>query len=178
MHFQALHVVFKEKGNANTELPFFVKQAYNRYLTSVLKENKLEIGKSLSDCKELASRLSGTFVGAAITKNKAEIIKIVKDGIEFAFSDAPDLLTFLELALIPFVSKLPSADVLDMYVCLSHFFQSSFLSIKNLLCSIGWAYKTCQISLDLILFFFPSQVYVHLIYLTSMLLSYINMLLR
>lgn len=85
-------------------------------MTSVLKGNQLEIGKSLSDCKELASRLSGTFVGAAINKNKSEIIKIVKDGVEFAFSDAPYLLIFLEMALIPFVSKLPSADVLDMYV--------------------------------------------------------------
>ncbi|XP_078178938.1 sister-chromatid cohesion protein 3-like [Carex rostrata] len=112
------HLITSLKKTSTEEIPFIfleaLKLAYHRYMTSVLKGNQLEIGKSLSDCKELASRLSGTFVGAAVNKHKSEIIKIVKDGVEFAFSDAPYLLIFLEVALIPFVSKLPSADVLDI----------------------------------------------------------------
>ncbi|KAJ4785945.1 Cohesin subunit SA-3 [Rhynchospora pubera] len=112
------HLITSLKKTSTEEIPFIfleaLKLSYHRYRSSIARGNQLEIGRSLSDCKELASRLSGAFVGAAITKNKSEIIKIVMDGIEFAFSDAPDLLTFLELALVPFVSKLPSADVLDI----------------------------------------------------------------
>ncbi|KAJ4779054.1 Cohesin subunit SA-3 [Rhynchospora pubera] len=113
-----MHLIASLKKTSTEEIPFLfleaLKLAYRRYLTSIDRGNQLEIGRSLSDCKELASRLSGTFEGAAITKSKLEIIKMVKDGIEFAFSDAPGLLTFLELALVPFVSKLSSADILDV----------------------------------------------------------------
>ncbi|KAJ4773048.1 Cohesin subunit SA-3 [Rhynchospora pubera] len=113
-----MHLIASLKKTSTEEIPFLfleaLKLAYRRYLTSIDRGNQLEIGRSLSDFKELASRLSGTFEGAAITKSKLEIIKMVKDGIEFAFSDAPGLLTFLELALVPFVSKLSSADILDV----------------------------------------------------------------
>ena len=69
---------------------------------------------SLSGCKDLAARLSGTFVGVARNKHRSDILKIVRDGIEYAFIDAPKQLLFLEAAVIHFVSKLPASDVLDM----------------------------------------------------------------
>lgn len=70
--------------------------------------------KSFSDCKELAARLSATFTGAARSTHRSGILKIVKDGVSFAFMDAPKQLSFLEGAVLPFVSKLPASDVLDV----------------------------------------------------------------
>lgn len=67
-----------------------------------------------SECKDLAARLSGTFVGAARNKHRSDILKIVKDGIDYAFVDAPKQLSFLEAAVLHFVSKLPASDVADM----------------------------------------------------------------
>lgn len=67
-----------------------------------------------SDFKELASRLAGTFVGAARNKYRSEILKIVKDGISFAFVDVPKHLTFLEGAVLPFIPKLPPTDIAEM----------------------------------------------------------------
>lgn len=69
---------------------------------------------SFSGCKDLAARLSGTFIGAARNKHRADILKVVKDGIDYAFQDAPKQLSFLEVAVLHFVSKLPASDVLDM----------------------------------------------------------------
>lgn len=71
-------------------------------------------GKSFLECRELAARLSGTFVGAARNKHRLDILKIVKDGVEHAFSDAPKNLSFLECAVLHFVSKLPTPDILEM----------------------------------------------------------------
>lgn len=70
--------------------------------------------KSFEECKDLAIRLSGIFIGAARNKHKSDILKIVKEGIEYAFEDAPKQLPFLESAVLQFVSKLPTPDVLDM----------------------------------------------------------------
>lgn len=70
--------------------------------------------KLFLECKELSARLSGTFVGAARNKHKADILKIVKDGIEHAFVDAPKQLSFLEGSVLHFVSRLPTPDILDM----------------------------------------------------------------
>lgn len=70
--------------------------------------------KSFIECKDLATRLSATFVGAARNKYRSDILKIVKDGIEYAFVDAPKQLSFLEGAVLHFISKLPATDVLDM----------------------------------------------------------------
>lgn len=69
--------------------------------------------KLYKDCKDLSVRLSGTFVGAARSKYRADISKIVKDGIEFAFLDAPKHLLFLD-CIVDFVYKLPTPDILDM----------------------------------------------------------------
>lgn len=70
--------------------------------------------KSLADCRELAVRLSGMFIGAARNKHRAQILKIVKDGISFAYIDAPKQLSFLEASILPFVTKLPTSDIVDM----------------------------------------------------------------
>lgn len=70
--------------------------------------------KSLLECKELATRLSGTFIGAARNKYRLDILNIVTDGIEHAFVDAPKQLSFLEGCVLQFVSKLPTPDILDM----------------------------------------------------------------
>lgn len=69
--------------------------------------------KLYKDCKDLSARLSGTFVGAGRSKHRADILKIVKDGIEFAFLDAPKHLAFLDF-VVNFVSKLPRPDILEM----------------------------------------------------------------
>ena len=53
-------------------------------------------------------------MGAARNKHRSDILKIVKDGIDYAFVDAPKQLSFLEGAVLHFVSKLPTPDVLDM----------------------------------------------------------------
>lgn len=66
------------------------------------------------ECKELAARLSGTFIGAARNKHRLDILKIIKDGVEHAFVDAPKQLSFLEGSVLHFVSKLPTPDILDM----------------------------------------------------------------
>lgn len=72
------------------------------------------IGKLFQDCKDLSSRLSAMFIGVARNKHRSEILKIVRDGIDYAFSDAPKQLSFLECSVLHFVSKLPQADILDM----------------------------------------------------------------
>lgn len=78
-------------------------------------ENQTLISKSYSECQDLAGRLAGSYVGASRNKNKSEILKIIQDGVSFAFVDLPKQLSFLEAALLPFVSKLPSSDIPDMY---------------------------------------------------------------
>lgn len=79
-----------------------------------LSEDEPLTSKSFLECKELATRLSGTFLGAARNKHRSDILKIVKAGIEYAFLDAPKQLSFLEGAVLHFVTKLPAPDVLDM----------------------------------------------------------------
>lgn len=71
--------------------------------------------KHFLEFKELAARLSGTFIGASKNKHKSDILKIVNEGIEYAFIDAPKQLSFLEGAVLQFVSKLPTPDILETY---------------------------------------------------------------
>lgn len=70
--------------------------------------------KSFQDCKDLAARLSATFVGAARYKHRLEILNVVREGIEYAFSNSPKHLSFLGGAVLQFVSKLPTTDILDV----------------------------------------------------------------
>lgn len=92
-----------------------MKKAYNRYAMELSRSvDKSLTNKSFEECKDLAIRLSGIFIGAARNKHKSDILKIVKEGIEYAFEDAPKQLPFLESAVLQFVSKLPTPDVLDI----------------------------------------------------------------
>ncbi|RZR89318.1 hypothetical protein BHM03_00017019 [Ensete ventricosum] len=89
--------------------------SYKRHTVDLSSgSNESLASKSYSDCKELASRLSATFIGAARNKHKSEILNVVKDGISYAFLEAPKHLSFLEAAVLPFVSKLPTSDILEM----------------------------------------------------------------
>ncbi|KAG6588517.1 Sister-chromatid cohesion protein 3, partial [Cucurbita argyrosperma subsp. sororia] len=92
-----------------------MKRAYHRHIVE-LSGSSVEpsTSKSFQECKELAARLSGTYVGSARNKHRSDILKIVKDGIEHAFSDAPKNLSFLECAVLHFVSKLPTPDILEI----------------------------------------------------------------
>lgn len=92
-----------------------LKRTYQRHVLEHSNNGSVSLAsKSFQDCKDLAARLSGTFVGAARSKYRLDILKIVKDGVAFSFVDAPRNLPFLEGAVHQFVSKLPSSDVLDI----------------------------------------------------------------
>lgn len=94
---------------------FFFGQSHQRYLLVVSSSSDKSLSsKSLQECKDLASRLSGSYVGAARNKHKSEILNIVREGINYAFSDAPKQLSFLDGVVLHFVSKLPTPDILDM----------------------------------------------------------------
>ena len=70
--------------------------------------------KHFLEFQDLAAQLSGTFVGASKNKHKSDILKIVNQGIEYAFIDAPKQLSFLEDAVLQFLFKLPTSDILEM----------------------------------------------------------------
>lgn len=92
-----------------------LKRAYHRHTVVALESNDYSLaGKSFQECKDLAARLSGMFVGAARNKHLSEIMKIVKDGIDYAFIDAPKQISFLDGAVVHFVSKLPTPDILEI----------------------------------------------------------------
>ncbi|GLU07467.1 hypothetical protein SLE2022_244240 [Rubroshorea leprosula] len=111
-----LITVLKKKDDGVSEIFLeALKRAYHRYLVqdSTNDEESFK-GKSFQECKDLAARLSGMFVGAARNKHRPDILKIVKEGIEYAFVDPPKQLSFLETAVVQFASKLPSTDVRDI----------------------------------------------------------------
>ncbi|KAG2406635.1 Sister-chromatid cohesion protein [Vigna angularis] len=88
-----------------------LKKAYHRLLVNISgSENGSSENNSLG-CKDLAARLSGTFIGAARMKYRPEILKVVRDGIEYAFINAPKQLSFLEEAVLHFLPKLPGPDL-------------------------------------------------------------------
>ncbi|KAK1277265.1 hypothetical protein QJS04_geneDACA003332 [Acorus gramineus] len=91
-----------------------LKRAYHRHVVETSLSDESSANKSFLECKDLASRLSGTFVGAARNKHRLHILKIVKEGVFFAFVDAPKQLPFLECAVLQFINKLPTSDVLDI----------------------------------------------------------------
>ncbi|XP_061366461.1 sister-chromatid cohesion protein 3 [Gastrolobium bilobum] len=92
-----------------------LKKAYHRHIVDISgSENDSLENNSFLGCKDLAARLSGTFIGAARNKHRSDILKVVRDGIEYAFVDAPKQLSFLEAAVLHFVSKLPASDVLEI----------------------------------------------------------------
>ncbi|CAA7398500.1 unnamed protein product [Spirodela intermedia] len=113
------HLITVLKKNVNDDLyPMFLealKRAYQRHLVNFpSNDDESSTSKSLADCRELAVRLSGTFIGAARNKHRVQVLKIVNDGISFAYIDAPKQLSFLEAAILPFVSKLVTTDIVDI----------------------------------------------------------------
>ncbi|KAG4393985.1 hypothetical protein AAZX31_03G187600 [Glycine max] len=92
-----------------------LKKAYHRHLVNMSgSENVSSENNSSSGCKDLAAKLSGTFIGVARIKHRPDILKVVRDGIEYAFVDAPKQLSFLEEAVLHFVSKLTAPDLSDI----------------------------------------------------------------
>ncbi|KAI3873484.1 hypothetical protein MKW98_008136 [Papaver atlanticum] len=91
-----------------------MKRAYNRHILEISKSDDESLtSKTLTECKDLAARLSETIVGAARNKYRQDIFKIVEEGILFAFEDAPRQLSFLE-AILHFLYRLPRTDILDI----------------------------------------------------------------
>ncbi|CAN0857602.1 Sister-chromatid cohesion protein 3 [Linum grandiflorum] len=92
-----------------------LKTAYGRHMLDVNgSEDESVTSKTFQDCKDLAARISGSFVGAARNKNRSDVLKIVKGGIEYAFLDAPKQLSFLEGVVLHFVPRLPVSDILEI----------------------------------------------------------------
>lgn len=92
-----------------------VMQAYERHLNEVSgSDEDLSRSPSFASCKDLASRLSSTFLGMARAKYRPSILSIVKGGIEYAFFDVPRQLSFLESGVIQFALKLSPVDIRDM----------------------------------------------------------------
>ncbi|KAL8262154.1 hypothetical protein R6Q59_026203 [Mikania micrantha] len=90
-----------------------LKKAHARYLYTS-NDDSLS-SRRLKECKDLASQLSGFFVGAVARENsRTVIINIVKEGLKYAFMDAPKHLSFLTSAVIVFASKLLKNDILSI----------------------------------------------------------------
>ncbi|KAK6141303.1 hypothetical protein DH2020_024939 [Rehmannia glutinosa] len=110
-----LLTALKKKGDISDILLEALKRAYQRYLVVVSSGNdESQSIKSFQECENLAARLSGSYVGVARNKFKAEVLNIVKEGINYAFSHAPKQLSFLDGVVLHFVSKLPAPDILDI----------------------------------------------------------------
>lgn len=78
--------------------------------------------ESFLACKDLGNRLAGTFFGFQRKEFRPSILGIVNGGIEFAFTDAPKQLSFLETGVVQFALKLPAGDVKDMLVLFASLF--------------------------------------------------------
>ncbi|CAL9227857.1 unnamed protein product [Arabidopsis halleri] len=92
-----------------------LKRAYHRYsseLSSGREESRVD--KCLQVCRELACGLSEMYIGAARNKYRLEILSVVKEGVKFAFRDAPKQLLFLEVAILPFATRLSVPDIIDI----------------------------------------------------------------
>uniref|UniRef100_A0A1J3CPT7 Sister-chromatid cohesion protein 3 n=1 Tax=Noccaea caerulescens TaxID=107243 RepID=A0A1J3CPT7_NOCCA len=104
----------KEDNISNIHLES-LKRAYQRYASEVSCDGgESRVDKCLEVCRELAGRLSGMYIGAARNKYRLEILSVVKEGVEFAFRDAPKQLLFLEVAVLPFATRLPVPDIMDI----------------------------------------------------------------
>ncbi|KAF5785128.1 putative armadillo-like helical, stromalin conservative domain, cohesin subunit Scc3/SA [Helianthus annuus] len=89
-----------------------LKHAHVRYLTVLDTYDESLSARRLKECKDLASRLSGFFVSIAARQNSQNIIlKIVNEGVAYAFMNVPARLSFLTCAVITFASKLSKNDI-------------------------------------------------------------------
>ncbi|MFS7975943.1 putative armadillo-like helical, stromalin conservative domain, cohesin subunit Scc3/SA [Helianthus anomalus] len=89
-----------------------LKHAHVRYLTVLDTYDESLSARRLKECKDLASRLSGFFVSIAARQNSQNtILKIVNEGVAYAFMNVPARLSFLTCAVITFASKLSKNDI-------------------------------------------------------------------
>ncbi|KAL2636383.1 hypothetical protein R1flu_007862 [Riccia fluitans] len=92
-----------------------MKLAYRRHMDEVSgSDEDLTQSPSFAACKELAGRLSSSFLGMARAKYRPSIVEIVKGGINYAFRGAPKQLSFLQGGVIQFALKLPATDIRDI----------------------------------------------------------------
>lgn len=90
-------------------------QAYERHVEEVTGSDEDSTrSESYVACKELGDRLAGTFFGFQRKEFRPSILGIVEGGIDFAFSDAPKKISFLEVGILPFSQKLSAGDTKDM----------------------------------------------------------------
>ncbi|XVF21866.1 hypothetical protein REPUB_Repub12eG0126300 [Reevesia pubescens] len=111
---KSLITVLKKKDDVSVIFLEALKRAYHRHVELSESDNESLKSESFQDCKNLASRLAGIFIGAARNKHRQEIFKIVKEGIEYAFQDAPKQLSFLEVSVLHFASRLSVPDIRDI----------------------------------------------------------------
>jgi len=112
-------ITILKKSSKGDDLPLMyleaIKTAYKRHMIEASKTDEdWTTSKSFFQCKELASRLSATFLGSARNKHRPNILRIVKEGIAYAFEDAPKKLPFLEGGVLQFALKLPLPDVQEI----------------------------------------------------------------
>ncbi|KAL3677583.1 hypothetical protein R1sor_027531 [Riccia sorocarpa] len=94
-----------------------MKLAYRRHMDEVSgSDEDLTQSPSFVACKELAGRLSSSFLGVARAKYRPSILEIVMGGINYAFRDVPKQLSFLQGAVIQFALKLPATDIREILV--------------------------------------------------------------
>ncbi|XP_051141640.1 sister-chromatid cohesion protein 3 [Andrographis paniculata] len=110
-----LLTALKKKGDISHIILEALKRAYQKYLEVLSAGNeKSRLTKAFQECRDLSVRLAGSYVGVARNKYKAEILNTVKGGINYAFTQAPKHLSFLDGAVLHFVSKLPAPDILEI----------------------------------------------------------------
>nr|XP_011458653.1 PREDICTED: sister-chromatid cohesion protein 3 isoform X2 [Fragaria vesca subsp. vesca] len=112
-------ITFLKKNDDDLAKTFLeaLKMAYHRYMVELSRSDDESLAsKHFLEFQELAAQLSGTFVGVSKNKHKSDILKIVNQGIDYAFIDTPKQLSFLEGAVLQFVSKLPTPDILEINV--------------------------------------------------------------
>ncbi|KAG4120112.1 hypothetical protein ERO13_D11G123600v2 [Gossypium hirsutum] len=107
-------VLRKKDDNVSEIFLEALKRAFLRHLELSRSDDESIKSESFQECKNLAARLAGIFVGAARNKHRPEILKIVKEGIEYAFEDTPKHLSFLEASVLHFASRLPAPDIRDV----------------------------------------------------------------
>lgn len=91
-----------------------LKRAHERYLVALFSDDDESARKTFHECEDLASGLAKTFGNAARNKHRSDLLNIVTGGIQYAFTDAPKHLSFLDGAVLHFISKLPPSDIMNI----------------------------------------------------------------
>ncbi|XVF32673.1 hypothetical protein REPUB_Repub17cG0102900 [Reevesia pubescens] len=111
---KSLITVLKKKDDVSVIFLEALKRAYDRHMELSKSDDESLKSESFQECKNLAARLAGIFIGAARNKHRPEILRIVKEGIEYAFQDAPKQMSFLEASVLHFASRLSVPDIRDI----------------------------------------------------------------